>query len=462
MIETTTKTVNAKNDLSPEKEQEIAQKILERAELAQMTRQLKFGLSRVATPKSNRVTRSPQSRRKMSVGAGSTSHEHIVTKFSPLKKGLPFAQGIRNSTSNTSLSHALENSNPNENSKNRFHRISFSEANINLIDAQTQQPQVLQPTTHVTSLRKEVNILQPTNTNKRDSQKRDISDIKEVRIIEPPSTPGRGSPNKFDPKFQSSATKLFMMTPNRNPRTDNNLNNGENDIGADLLMYLAASPYTGTIRSPAKGALATGAIVSNHGGLSSAPMTKVPSTPSSSLIYRQMMTDLHDPLQLEEQDQPIRLSHIKTSISSPNVNLTNSFPGANTTFSQNVGLGDVLLDSPTLFSAATPSNQKKKSNAIHGNSTLLSFAPTTPSRELRSSGATANLLKTPNFNMGDYIHNLFSPSPNVNSLTFGGMLQHTTLNRAKSPVGNMSCPTSLPGDTARFELKHSSTNTNGK
>lgn len=39
------------SSLSPKKQQELADKILERAELAQMARKLKLGLSKVASPK---------------------------------------------------------------------------------------------------------------------------------------------------------------------------------------------------------------------------------------------------------------------------------------------------------------------------------------------------------------------------------------------------------------------------
>lgn len=435
---------NVKNELSPEKEQEIAQKILERAELAQMTRQLKFGLSKVPTPKSNRVSRlSPSNKRKSSIGSGTIPKEQFLNRLSP-KKGLPFVHSKKQLSSNSSNEKLSLNESAlkslDQNFRTDHNKTLKKEANI-------IQSTAMRKSTSRTDL-KDIPIVQPNGIRKSNSK----TDLKEVRIIEP-TTPGRSSPTA---KFQAPSTKYLMMTPNRNARQENSLhlpntnnNSHDNEMGADLLMYLAASPYSGN-KSPGKSQ-----VTATPGRrLSAIGISKVPSTPSSALLYRQLLTDLHDPLQLDESEQPIRLSHIKASISSPNVSLSgNVYSGVNSTFTQNMGLGDVLLDSPTLFNVVSPSTQKKKAN-VHNNSTLLSMPPTTPSRELKSSGTTANLLKTPNFNMGDYIYNLFSPSPNVTAATSSNVMAPYTSTKTKANnTTNNGGQGSVSGETARFEIK---------
>lgn len=162
----------------------------------------------------------------------------------------------------------------------------------------------------------------------------------------------------------------------------------DNTAGADLLMYLATSPYN----------------KSSHNGT---PMNvRIPTTPRSYHYASQFSLNGNT---VSTSNDAVRFSHIKPSASSPQStfksNLLPNFPD------------ESLMDSPSLYLSnnsgsvqATLSPQQRRkptTNSLHPPSNV----PTTPSRELN--GTNFNLLRTPNFNMGDYLHNLFSPSPRV-------------------------------------------------
>lgn len=196
--------------------------------------------------------------------------------------------------------------------------------------------------------------------------------------MKPPSTPGRSS---------SSSSNHIQTTPKRKPtrisnsNTDENTTNSSNSTGADLLIYLATSPYTKTD--------------------SSSTRMKIPTTPRSS-SFGQLASD-----------DTIRLSHLKPSLTSPQSTLKN---GNHLLLSQNDLLNgnnshnsafnnNMLLESPSLYNNPTIGHTANNNNNNANNNIHINPNP---------SGFNPNLLKTPNFNMGDYIHNLFSPSPNIN------------------------------------------------
>lgn len=299
--------------LSPQKEQEIALKILERAELAQMTRQLKVGLSKVATPK-----KSSRDNSKGSVKLSPSKFEipHVALeaeRISPLKR----TRNFKNDAIGEDSGNALE-------------------------DGES-----------------------PLKTQKR------------------PSTPPRAQPALRRKSFKTDRDDVPELLVPRTPKSSRD----NNDVGADLLMYLATSPYTST--------------KSGHG-----PQT--PSTNTGVANIRIPTTPSH-PSQNSNGDL-VRLSHMKGQNASPNFGFkVPNHTAANSTHQDTPSHANTsyseIMDSPAVaFYMSSP--RKHKANAKE---TLA--IPGTPSRELR----TAQLLRTPNFNMGDYVHNLFSPSPRVTS-----------------------------------------------
>ncbi|CCF56279.1 hypothetical protein KAFR_0A08450 [Kazachstania africana CBS 2517] len=370
--------------MSPEKEQEIASKILQRAELAQMTRQLKLGLSRVPTPKlTNALSRESSNLDDDTASKKRSSNdfphgdresndldktEDSITNTSPLKKrDIVKANQSHSSSSSSSLdSEAIPSSS------------STSTSNDNDI-----------MTTNRTLMKSPIRAASPP-----------ITTTNIPRNV--PSTPGRHA---------SSGT---FMTPKRGLSTkrssfnDSN-NNHETDSGADLLMYLATSPYVSARRN----SIQKGTQV-------------LPTTPSH---YYNISNS-------NNNNDPVRFSSIKPSISSPQSTFKVPPLISNNTNSNNtLSFDDVLMASPSIFSNNTHNNTVATALTQQKKTPSKSDAPSTPSRELTQQTNLAtqpmssnvnninakNLLKTPNFNMGDYIHNLFSPSPNFsfrrNSLT---------------------------------------------
>ncbi|EDO16923.1 hypothetical protein Kpol_1020p32 [Vanderwaltozyma polyspora DSM 70294] len=343
--------------MSPEKERELTSKILERAQLAQMTRQLKLGLSKVPTKKksndkSNSIVlpatsddedeekeREMKSRKRTSDAA---TIKDAITRISPLKKPLLKDSGELNVS-------PLKD----------YHRPST--------------PPRVPPSSSSSAINENFN-------NEKNSK------------LEPPSTPKAAV---TAPVLLTGNTNRLLVTPKANvvnitgktPGGQSN-NNNDNDVAADLLMYLATSPY-----------------VSSKGNYD-----KVLSTPSMSIN----MSSSHGPYD-READGAIRFSHMKPSISSPQ----STFKTAplDYTAGGTVPFTDVLMDSPTIFMTKSPPQRKKnngQNNNLNTDTIHSSNVPSTPSRELRSSVGSVAFLKTPNFNMFDYVHTLFSPSPRVN------------------------------------------------
>ena len=353
---------------------DLASRILERAQMAQMTRQLKLGLSQV-----------PRANRNATQGKREGDEELLANETSPQKKA-----AVGNSAARRRAS-----------------------------------PRKAEPATIQRPLRASgAMALVPS------SPKAHAGADSPLRAM--PSTPGRST----------NTSGRFLTTPNRKQHgRRNDAAATDNNAGADLLMYLATSPYT-------KSSGATIPTGSMHQQQKLNSLMKIPTTPSSSSYMNQ---------HAGSNDDAIRLSSMKPTLSSPQstFKVPQLVSNATNNPSSTLSYHDVLMESPSLYlnavqqSAAAVSPQKRKVTPSHGQSAMSTSIPTTPSREIASTvqhiqgsssgnsntqgassaatttsntlglpsastqGNNMSLLKTPNFNMGDYIHNLFSPSPNV-------------------------------------------------
>ncbi|CCC67566.1 hypothetical protein NCAS_0A10080 [Naumovozyma castellii] len=372
--------------MSPEKEQELSNRILERAQLAQMTRQLKLGLSKVTSNTATTTTNN----------SSSTMSKEMSRKRS--------GDDIEIKHENTSLS-------PTKKQQLQEGKI-ISKSPLKF--ATTRTPPPAPPSSAAVSNSK-------TTNEDDDSQEENTKED-----LEPPSTPRAHSQAVMLNSRNANATnnERIFMTPRRRLSTSLNKRNSgtnpENDAGADLLMYLATSPYTSVRQTLTENMSMTNNNNNNNTNNTNIPYSrnggaKIPSTPSSSYHNR--------------SDEAIRFSNMKPSMSSPQS--TFKVPHM-VTNNAAIAFSDVLMESPSLYMSTSPqassflSPQKRRQsiNNTHGNATLMppsQQVPTTPSRDNNNNGSgtqtgiTSNhtLLKTPNFNMGDYIHNLFSPSPRV-------------------------------------------------
>lgn len=303
-----------------EPENELASRILERAQLAQMARQLKVDLGRVGADKeaSNAGVRP----RPLSAPAGFTSASSRAQKKGLTSYPAPL----------TGLAGASENI------------------------ARKRSPE------HTT---------------------KSSSPLKKV-VLESPEGPGLRSTEEIHLGKESTTTHTTLNTGSGSnaPKTPKPSRAEDDNAGAaDLLMYLATSPFN-----------------SGRSQTSFQTGSRVPFTPSQEPTIANF-----------DSTEPVRFSHMKPSMASPQ----STFKVPQHVSTSHMGFQDMLMESPSLYlnsglnntnhSNSTPSPRKRRTS---------SYAPTTPSRD-QSSGANHNLLKTPNFNMGDYIHNIFSPSPRV-------------------------------------------------
>lgn len=337
---------NGEGQLSPEKEQEITNRILKRAELAQMTRQLKMKLSKVPTSREG----SPVKNRRKRVADGNDLEiKEAIARVSPVKKDWTGASRLRDG---------------------KVEQEAFGQARSPV--KEMRRPSTPPPAP-------------PTSSS---STMRDIHSSMDGQAM--PSTPAQSRHRQktalpavistaHDGKV-TSYPQATLSTPQRGINGKKG-DHSENEVGADLLMFLATSPYTSSA--------------------SGSRQTRMPSTP---MAYMSHGVGPQDP------EDPIRFSHMKPSISSPQS--TFKVPNHVISHSYNQGsshmnssASDALIEAPTIYAstANSPSPSKRRHMVDPG------LIPTTPSRELRSS----HLLKTPNFNMGDYVHALFSPSPRV-------------------------------------------------
>ncbi|CAG62493.1 uncharacterized protein GVI51_M03839 [Nakaseomyces glabratus] len=405
-------------DISREKEDELASKILERAQLAQMRRQLKIGLSKVpsetrddeqyeenhtkaditddstdnytlgsaysATPRSRASMVSPRKRQ-----SGDPREMSAIMNASPLKKVL--LDGIKDGESSENVSPVSR----------RFVRPSTPPKTASR-PASVHIPQKSSYDNRTPTTPKLTNAHTAFTNSLNSAEKNAMTKADTATLTKVPSTPKRGNSSQ---KKQAGVNK----------------NNTDDSTGADLLMYLATSPYSS--------ARAHNTTYNRKNSVSS--VTKVPTTPYTSLYMSHSHTQ-------EMNDDAVRFSALKASLNSPQ----STFKVPHVVGSQaNNGqwFPDILMDSPSLYlgSALSPSANKKKlaspgpgSGSGHAVSTHLPV-PSTPSRELHHQTNT-NLLKTPNFNMGDYLQNIFSPSPQVSLNDLGN--SHMTEMQAKSAL----------------------------
>ncbi|SCU98701.1 LAFA_0G19680g1_1 [Lachancea sp. 'fantastica'] len=298
--------------LSPQKEQEIALKILERAELAQMTRQLKMGLGKVATPKKN-------------------------SRASPVKLGVPTAT----------------------------------------LDAARVSP-----------LKRRRS---PGNSGGGvvGDPEREKSPTKRVAATPPGSPLGRARRPSIEltapqtPQARSSGSATGAGTGNGSE---------EHELGADLLMYLATSPYTSSSRAGSNSrslshpqAPQTPSAAVNGGG-------RIPTTPSVAQTHLRSQGAAASPHSTFKVPGLAAAHHTTPSHSTSNMQFSD------------------IMESPQLsfyMPSSTP-RKRRGSTAKNGAANGLGFTNT---QNLTVPG-------TPNFNMGDYVHNLFSPSPRVTSGSF--------------------------------------------
>ena len=260
--------------MSPEKEQELSNRILERAQLAQMTRQLKLGLSKVTSNTATTTTNN----------SSSTMSKEMSRKRS--------GDDIEIKHENTSLS-------PTKKQQLQEGKI-ISKSPLKF--ATTRTPPPAPPSSAAVSNSK-------TTNEDDDSQEENTKED-----LEPPSTPRAHSQAVMLNSRNANATnnERIFMTPRRRLSTSLNKRNSgtnpENDAGADLLMYLATSPYTSVRQTLTENMSMTNNNNNNNTNNTNIPYSrnggaKIPSTPSSSYHNR--------------SDEAIRFSNMKPSMSSP-------------------------------------------------------------------------------------------------------------------------------------------------
>ncbi|KAL3240065.1 Stb1p [Nakaseomyces bracarensis] len=409
--------------LSRDREDELASKILERAQLAQMRRQLKIGLSRV--PSNGEIeleTREDHAGEGQEEDHESGSGRH---KISPLKRRSGDSYQMRDSMNAMSpLKKVLLESDSARSAHVSAHTSAHPSANTSPMAAAKR---FVRPSTPPRTAGRPVSVHGTAGESKL------------------PTTPKLSNAQPFmanNVRKEDALTDKVPKTPNRgsSQKKQGNKSSTDDSTGADLLMYLATSPY-----SSARGQSGS---YPRKGSISSTTM-KIPTTPYTSMY-------MSHGLNQDANDDAVRYSALKASLNSPQS--TFKVPhvvGGNGANGQ--WFPDILMDSPSLYLGSTLSpNQKKKfaspgptsGGSALGTGTLP--VPSTPSRELHHS-TNPHLLKTPNFNMGDYLQ-IFSPSPRVNISELGNphlgdMAQNTAVPVGPVETGSVqSSPTRVAGD----------------
>lgn len=342
------------SSLTTEKQQELADKILQRAELAQMARKLKLGLSKVSSPKKN------------------ASNINLVNKGKRGSISLPDNGNIPGSVGRL---RAKSVSKPNHNSESPSKRSKM-------------KPPSKQRTESGTAVTSDETLVSMNTSNKVVIMTASLSQEAAENVGTNPGSAERVSGN--------SAVIRMPSTPKS--KSDSNSNKDINVEGADLLMYLATSPYASSVTRRTSISGTSGSSASAHA---------MPYTPSSGAYIN------HNTGPESQLNDIVRLSHMKERAS------TNS---PQSTFKQPVMISSNLSDMMRSPSVAMFTSPRRRGTEDHH---LL--APGTPSRigisassmssdQITDSQARiGSLLKTPNFNMGDYVHTLFSPSPRIDT-----------------------------------------------
>lgn len=319
-------------------DRDLAARILERAQMAQMTRKLKLGLSQVPT----------------------NNHNGHINKHNDAQH------------EKTNLDH-------------------IEHAPLRPLETRKRITAIPQDSKETSPLKKHSSALlkNPKELSKKDNFVKPKSPMKNkdagsIPVIKVPSTPGRSSSSSnIQTTPKRKITRILHGDDITSSNNGNNTDAPGNSTGADLLIYLATSPYT-----------------KNESNAST--RIKIPTTPRAS-TFGQLGAD-----------DTIRLSHLKPSLTSPQSTFKNIHHNGNGDIisgnGTTIAFNNMLLESPSLYNSTgtLASTNGNNSNNSNGNSHLNTTS------NVNASGFNPNLLKTPNFNMGDYIHNLFSPSPNVN------------------------------------------------
>lgn len=356
-------------------------RILKRAELAQMTRQLKMNLGKVPNPKVTVESKSKETRKKRANVGVDRDIEEAIKKVSPKKNRVETGDAKENGKEN--------NNNPHESPIKTYRR--------------PRTPPPAPPVSSSSSMRSD----QRAGSRGEIPTPPKSHNVHNIPAVSISTTGGEDSDRPHERSHTDHASRQVLTTPkrgyNRTPATS------ENEVGADLLMYLAASPYTSSS--------------SLRGSRQAYEMSRLPTTP---MAY-------HNEHPANDDDDAIRFSHMKPSMASPQSTFKVPMQVAHGNLPSSAPHSELLMDSPSLYMASSMSPHKRGTNdhpPHTTSSTLQPHIPSTPSRELRVS--SSHLLKTPNFNMGDYVHNLFSPSPRVgppSTATAASQQNHTSLHQ---------------------------------
>lgn len=383
-------------------DRDLAARILERAQLAQMTRNLKLGLSRVS---SNSIAMSDNN----DTGATNTNKrdkENLSLKGQDTQT--PSLCLLESKKRITSIPHDSKETSP----LKKHLSVTIKKSNTNSSNNNNNSVCAINP---VENIPKRDTFIKPKSPMKN----KDPNDSSTMKV---PSTPKKSSSNS---NSNSNSTALSssnihttpvkritrisdeLDTTDYNSNSHNNIHisnsnssatNHETDeminnsTGADLLIYLATSPYS-------------------KNDTNSSSKIKIPTTPRTS-TFGQLNTD-----------DTIRLSHLKPSLTSPQSTLKNfNYHPNNDMFNKhsiNLSPNNMILESPSLYNNNNNSNNSNNINNSNANA---------------NNNINNNLLKTPNFNMGDYIHSIFSPSPNINLTTVSK--ERNIINLKRSSISN--------------------------
>ncbi|CCK72608.1 Stb1p KNAG_0K02450 [Huiozyma naganishii CBS 8797] len=376
-------------------EDELAERILQRAQLAQWKRQLKVGLNQTLGGYS---AGNPGSARKRSSGIDQADFTARDSLQGEVEVERETGTGTATAASEADLESREDGSPWKKHQADRtpLKQRQASVGTTTLAEADRQRTSGSTPVRHYVKPR-----ITPTKLKTK---------------IETGTPEKASGGHTADQKF--TTPKSTAQVPIRNHSVYNDtgeplgLNSTNNSAGADLLIYLATSPYSSATRSQQQ---------HQQQNPSSRGTARIPTTPSSSIYGTHHHTDAND---------AIRLSNLKHSMSSPQSTFKVPhtvgssgfmYPPSSSSSAGVHAFNSDLMESPSLYSMSQQHLTPRKRTGPPRSATELAPIPTTPSRELTApSSASHNLLKTPNFNMGDYIHNIFSPSPRITGGGGGG------------------------------------------
>ena len=463
-----------------ERERELTSKILERAELAQMTRKLKLGLGKVPTVKLS-VSRNSSPRKRRSpqrVTKGSQSGS------SSPSKGL----GMRRLTTTATLVGSIDTNGTTRGVSSPLGRTQVEAVgDEGVLSSRSDGSRSIAATS---LLKRSINGFSRDDTDqgltknqKYVTPKKQNTQLEKQYLMTPMASNLSVTSGSTAVGTAVGTAAVAGSTGNNTSITDDGI-----ETGADLLMYLTTSPFSlskedhphdtqmqhtrqhnssennnnnnnnnsgssstnnrndyinndknksknkntsnndSELDRQASGKVGSGMAVSQE----QETMVPVPTTPSSNPYssFNQSSTTHND---------AERLSHMKPSIGSPQSALRYAYGLPHSGSAQLAELSDdILLQSPSIFLNATDhtafqsqhrSEPVQRKPMVQVQSSDRQETPKTPSQDQVPSNenmpsatfSMLNLLKTPNFNFGDYIHSIFSPSPKVSNPTISAL-----------------------------------------